>query len=117
MLVRHTYVGGWHLPGGGIDRGETSLQAVYKELEEEAGIRPVGTPLLLTVLANRRASRRDHVLLYRCDEWTRISEFVPTREIAEIGFFALEDLPSDTTGPTRQRLAEVFGNQPFSETW
>ncbi len=117
LLVRHTYVPGWHLPGGGVERGETAMDAVCKELAEEAGIRPLSPPQLLTVYANRRASKRDHVLLYRCNDWEEIHPFIPTREIAEAVFFPLDDLPQGTTVSTRERLEEVFGSKAFGQLW
>lgn len=117
LLVRHTYVPGWHLPGGGIEKGETAKQAALKELDEETGIRPVEELEMLAVFANRRASRRDHVVLFRCRKWEIVRDFQPNREIAEIGFFPLDDLPEDITGPTRARLNEVFGKGGFPEHW
>ena len=38
-------------------------------------------------------------------------------EIAEIGWFALDALPEDTTRATRDRLAEIFGGAPADPNW
>ena len=42
MLVKHTYISGWHLPGGGVERGELAEIAAERELEEEAGLNARG---------------------------------------------------------------------------
>src|SRR6478609_1984881 len=63
FLIRHTYVSGWHLPGGGVEVAESALQALDRELSEEAGLALTGVPALHGLFFNRHASRRDHVAL------------------------------------------------------
>src|SRR5579871_202080 len=70
LLVEHTYMHGWHLPGGGVERGEAAEEALARELVEEAGVRVLGAARLLAVHANRAGLwRGDHTLLYRVDAW------------------------------------------------
>jgi ADP-ribose pyrophosphatase YjhB (NUDIX family) len=117
FLIRHTYVPGWHLPGGGVETGETALEALTRELREEACIAIDEPPVLAGVFFNRRISRRDHVLVYVIRHFTVVEEKQPDREIAEAGFFPLGQLPEGTTAATRRRLAEILEGQPFSTTW
>mgnify|MGYP001766688768 CR=1 FL=1 len=118
LLVRHTYLPGWYLPGGGVDPGETVVEAVVREILEETGVATVGEPRLFGLYLNRRVSRRDHVALLVFD--TSAGRQQPRRppfEIAEVGFFALDALPSETTAATRRRLAEVFGDGSAAADW
>ncbi|MCR6500276.1 NUDIX domain-containing protein [Shinella sp. CPCC 101442] len=117
FLVRHSYVPGWHLPGGGIERGETALEAVAKEIREEGNLALGAPPQLLQVYFNKQTSRRDHVLLYRCDGVTQAEPRLKDHEIVEAGFFALDALPATTTAATRRRLEEIAGRAPFADCW
>ncbi len=117
FLVRHTYVPGWHLPGGGVEVGETLRETLAKELREEACIRLTGEPVLHGVFFNRMASRRDHVAVYVAREFVIESVKRPDREIAEAGWFSLDALPEGTTAGTRRRLREIVGKTIRNGDW
>ena len=108
VLVRHTYVPGWYLPGGGVERGETMLSSLKRELLEEANVRLTGEPELVGIYLNMKTSRQDHVALYLCREWEQDAVPKPNMEIAECRIFPLVDLPEGVTLSTRMRLSEVL---------
>ncbi len=116
FLVRHTYVAGWHMPGGGVERGETGLQALHKEIREEGNLVATSVPQLVHVYFNNRTSDRDHVLFYRLSV-RQTAVKVPDREIAESGFFPLDALPDGTTPATRRRLADLTGDALPDDYW
>lgn len=117
FLVKHSYVAGWHLPGGGVEAGETLRDALGRELAEEGGIALAGAPVLHAVYYNPRDSRRDHVALFVVRSFRQDALPRPNHEIVAHGFFALDALPDDTTRGTRARIAEVFDGAPVSERW
>jgi len=117
FLIRHSYISGWHLPGGGVETGETVKTALARELVEEGNIKLTGEPALHGVFHNRRVSKRDHVMLYVVREFVQETPPVPDREIVAHGFFAIDELPEDTGRATRARIAEVFHGQAVSELW
>jgi len=117
FLVKHSYVEGWHLPGGGVETGETLLESLARELAEEGNIQLGAAPQLYGVYFNKRMSRRDHVALFIVRDFKQDGSPLPNHEIVEHGFFPVDALPEDTSRGTRARLAEVFGGAPISEVW
>ena len=117
FLVKHSYVSGWHLPGGGVEAGETISEALARELQEEGNIEMTAPPQLHGLFFNDRDSRRDHVALFIVRAFRQLAAPVPGREIVGHGFFALDALPNDTTAATRARIIEVLGGAPVSERW
>jgi 8-oxo-dGTP pyrophosphatase MutT (NUDIX family) len=117
FLVKHSYVAGWHLPGGGVEVGETLMTALTRELSEEGNIELSEQPEFFAVYFNRRASRRDHVALYVVRAFHQSKPPEPNHEIIAHGFFAPDALPEETTRATRARIAEVLDGRTIVELW
>jgi ADP-ribose pyrophosphatase YjhB (NUDIX family) len=117
LLVKHGYVPGWHLPGGGVEVGETFEEALARELTEEANVVLEGPPTLHGLFFNRRVSRRDHVAVYVVRRFRVTGERAPDCEIVAARFFPVDALPPGTTRGTRSRLAEVLEGAPVSPQW
>lgn len=118
ILVKHSYMPGWYLPGGGVEAGETLAEALAREVAEEAGAALTGPPQLFGLYRNPQADRRDHVGLFICREWEqRFTPKVPNAEIVACELFPLHALPSGITPATEARLREVLGGAPQSADW
>ena len=117
LLVRHSYLPGHALPGGGVDTGESAREAVMREAAEEAGLHFRTSPEQVHVYFNRRLANRDHVILFLARGTSQPQEPAPNAEILSARFYPLNALPEDTTPATRARIAEVLDGADRSDIW
>jgi len=117
FLIKHSYVTGWHLPGGGVEPGETLATALERELREEGNIELDAAPALFGIYWNRRATQRDHVALYVVRSFRQSAPPRPNSEIIAHGFFAPDALPDGTTSSTRARIAELLEGRAPAGIW
>lgn len=117
FLVRHSYLPGWHLPGGGVEVGQTLEQALEVELREEGNLHLTGAARLLAIYNNAPHAPRDHVALFVVRDFTQDGPRLPDREIVECGFFPLDALPGETTAGTLRRLDEIAGRRAVEPYW
>lgn len=115
LLVRHTYMRGWHFPGGGVGKRETVLAALHREMKEELGLTIASAPSLVGVYTNFADPRASHVALYRIDAYTMNP--APNLEIAEWRFFPPDALPPGTGRGPLNRIAEARGERLYDGSW
>ena len=113
FLVKHSYVSGWHLPGGGVEAGETLTAGAGARVARGGQYRARPSRRRCTACSSTTAiSRRDHVALFVVRDFRQSAAPVPDHEIVAHGFFAVDALPNDTTAATRARIVEVLGGAP-----
>lgn len=115
LLVKHTYLDSWYLPGGGVQPGETLREAVIREAAEEAGA-GLGDLKLFGVYSNFLEGKSDHIVVFLCEEfsWRKMR----SGEIECVDCFAFGELPEDTSPGTRRRIAEfAAGEMAVAAPW
>ena len=116
FLIKHSYVKGWHLPGGGVEAGESMPDALAREMKEEGNIE-IGAAEFFGMYFNPKDSNRDHVALYVIRDFSQPAPPRPNAEIIAHGFYSRDQLPADTSPATRARIAEVIDGVEQAERW
>lgn len=97
----------WTTPGGGVESGESPIQAVEREVYEETGY-SIETGHLIGVYS--APFMDDYVFLFTAKVVGK-EKWQPNSEIAEIGFFGVEELPQPMHSRTATRIRDAFENR------
>jgi len=113
LLVHHGYGRrNWELPGGGSEPGESPDETARRELHEETGLD--ATIERLTGVYYETEHERGPFLhfVFRC---RAPGDAVPTPnppEIAEVGYWPIDDLPRPMSDFTERRIADARSDGP-----
>lgn len=95
LMVREVLDGGWTLPGGWADVGESPQVAVEREVLEESGLHVRAAQLVGVYDANRIRDAlplfHAYKLLFLCELLS--GELGTSAETSEAGFFSIDELP------------------------
>lgn len=115
-LIRHTYMQGWFMPGGGVKKWETLEASARREAREETGAE-LGSLEFVGVYTSFVDWKTDHTSVFLCGDFRFVGG--SDAEIAEMKLFPLTRLPGDIY-PLHRNLLEKFasgGKQKFFGEW
>jgi ADP-ribose pyrophosphatase YjhB (NUDIX family) len=111
LLVREKADGGWTLPGGWSDVGDSPSEAVMREIREESGFVTRAVKLLAVLDRNRHGHPpmplHAYKLFFLCEILGGAA--APSSETDEVAFFAEDAIPElSTPRVTRKQIARLF---------
>jgi len=108
LLVKHTYVSGWHMPGGGVDAGESAEDALSREVSEETMFDLLGSPKLVGIYHYNKITKRDHVVVFLSRDFKKNRSNISSFEIESCRFFPLDSFPVDIDGSTKRWILDAL---------
>ena len=116
LVVRQSYTSGWMFPGGGVERGETPIAALKREMVEETGVQLTGHLVMHGLFSNHANFPGDYVAVYIAKSF-EMGPWRPTLEISDRAFLSADEIAADCSPAVQRRLDELAGTRDVSDVW
>jgi 8-oxo-dGTP diphosphatase len=109
VLVRRADTGGWALPGGTLEWGETLRSALARELAEETGARVLKLGRLVGVYSGPERDARFHAVTVVVEARVELTPATADNplEILEVRAFSEAELPAEFSYQMREMLDDA----------
>jgi 8-oxo-dGTP diphosphatase len=117
VLIRRSDTGGWAMPGGTLEWGETLRTAIERELLEEAGTRLVSMGEVIGVYSHPDRDPRFHAVTVIVEATVAPPSHPPDNplEILEVRTFADAELPTALSHGMSEMLQNARSGRRFWE--
>ena len=108
LLVKHSYKPKWHVPGGGVSKGEHLEDAARREVFEETNLK-IGELGILGIYRKFENFKNDTAIVFFTKDIEDESNLkIDQVEISEAEWFDIKDLPKDTKKHDKKRIQEYL---------
>ncbi len=99
-----------------MDRGETPVAALKREMIEEAGVRLKGDLVMHGLFSNHANFPGDYVAVYIASDFEE-GAWKPSVEITQRAFLDAQEIAGDCSPAMARRLEELAGRRAVSDIW
>jgi len=108
LCVKQNYgLKGWTIPGGRVESGESLIEALEREVQEESGYHVQAKQ----VIGVYSSPYKDDMALIIQAEIVDRGEWQPNGEISELGFFEKDELPQPMHPHVVRLILDAFERQ------
>ncbi len=106
--------GAWHLPSGHLEAGESVVQALIREAEEEIGVTIAPKDVQFTHIMHNASSGGRMAFFFTARTWHGDPTNQELDKCAELQWFSATELPDHMIDYCREVMHHIAHHQPFS---